>query len=324
MKTRIHTDTGADAMEARVFRPGLAGGFENPPLHRVLLVLVCLAVLGLGSGLAFAQPGAPLSVPPPGKAASERLPILKQAGLDQRLDAQAPLGIALVDENGRDVKLGDYFGTKPVVLALVYYECPMLCTQVLNGLYASLVTMNLDAGKDFDVVVVSFDPKETPALAAGKKKAYLDRYRRSGADAGTHYLTGREDQVRQLADAVGFHYVYDPKINQFAHPAVITVLTPAGHVSRYLFGIEYAPRDLRLALVEASSGRVGTMVDQMLLYCYHYDPIDGKYGVAVINLVRLGGLLTVAALGAFILVALQRERRGHVASGGDPTATGTR
>jgi protein SCO1/2 len=293
---------------------------------RALSIVACATLLLTGPGVAraFAQPGAPLSVPPPGKAASERLPILKLAGLDQHIDAQAPLGVSLVDENGRDVKLGDYFGKKPVVLALVYYECPMLCTQVLNGLYASLVTMNLDAGKDFDVVVVSFDPKETPALAAGKKKAYLDRYRRAGADAGTHYLTGREDQVRQLADAVGFHYVYDPKINQFAHPAVITVLTPAGHVSRYLFGIEYSPRDLRLALVEASSGKVGTVVDQMLLYCYHYDPIDGKYGVAVINLVRLGGILTVVALGAFILVALRRERLGHVASGGHPTATGTR
>jgi protein SCO1/2 len=324
VNTGTHTHNGAYAMEAlsteaRVFRPGPARR-----LLRLLRVLVCVAPFALGSGIAFAQPGAPLSVPPPGKAASERLPILKQAGLDQRLDAQVPLDITLVDEDGHDVKLGAYFGKRPVVLALVYYECPMLCTQVLNGMYASLLTMNLDAGRDFDVVVVSFDPKETPALAAGKKKAYLERYRRASAEAGTHFLTGREDQVRQLADAIGFHYVYDPTINQFAHPAVITVLTPAGHVSRYLFGIEYAPRDLRFALVEASNGRIGTVVDQMLLFCYHYDPIDGKYGLAVINLVRLGGILTVAGLGAFILVALRRERRGHVASGGRPTATGTR
>jgi protein SCO1/2 len=315
VKTGTHMEIGAGSR-------GRIGGRER--MLRALRVFVCLAPFALGSGIAFAQPGAPLSVPPPGKAASERLPILKQAGLDQKIDAAVPLDIALTDENGRDVKIGDYFGKKPVVLAMVYYECPMLCTQVLNGLYASLLTMNLDAGKDFDVVVVSFDSKETPALAAEKKKAYLERYRRAGAEAGTHYLTGREDQVRRLGDAIGFHYVYDPKINQFAHPAVITVLTPAAHVSRYLLGIEYAPRDLRLALVEASNGQVGTAVDQVLLYCYHYDPIDGKYGLAVINLVRLGGVLTVAGLGAFILVALRRERHGHVASGGRPTATGTR
>ena len=182
-------------------------------IRRAMRILVCLGVVLSVPAIALAQPGAPLSVPPPGKAASDRLPILKNAGLDQRLDAPVPLDIALVDEDGQDVRLSKYFGhDKPVVLALVYYECPMLCTQVLNGLYASLVTMNLDAGKDFDVVVVSFDPKETPALAAEKKKAYLARYRRPGAELGTHYLTGRADQVKRLADAVGFHYVYDPKI----------------------------------------------------------------------------------------------------------------
>jgi protein SCO1/2 len=290
--------------------------------------LVTALLAGAGVARAWAQvggPGRPLSVPPPGKAASELLPILKNVGLDQKLDAPVPLDLTFVDEAGRDVKLGSFFGRKPVVLALVYYECPMLCTQVLNGLVASLGTINFDAGKEFEVVVVSFDPKETPALAAEKKKAYLARYRRAGDEQGMHFLTGREDQIRQLTNAVGFRYVYDPAINQYAHPAVITVLTPAGHVSRYLFGIEYAPRDLRFALVEASSGRIGTVVDQMLLYCYHYDPIEGKYGVAIINLVRLGGILTVVALGAFILVALRRERRrAAVMSGGPPTATGTR
>lgn len=292
--------------------------------------LLCVTTLLAGAVAtpAWAQvggPGRPLSVPPPGKAASEILPILKSVGLDQKLDAPVSLDLTFVDEAGKDVKLGSFFGQKPVVLALVYYECPMLCTQVLNGLVASLGTINLDAGKEFEVVVVSFDPKETPALAADKKKAYMARYRRAGDEQGMHFLTGREDQIRQLTDAVGFRYAYDPAIDQYAHPAVITVLTPAGHVSRYLFGIEYSPRDLRFALVEASNGRIGTVVDQMLLYCYHYDPIEGKYGVAIINLVRLGGILTVIALGSFILVALRRERRRVVLmGGGPPTATGTR
>jgi protein SCO1/2 len=295
-------------------------------MPRILLALLCALLAGPGVTRAWAQygPGAPLSMPPPGKAASERLPILKNVGLDQKLDSQIPLDTMFVDEDGRDVRLGDFFGKRPVVLALVYYECPMLCTQVLNGLIGSIGTINFDAGKEFDVVVVSFDPKETPALAAAKKKAYIERYRRPGAAEGMHFLTGRETSIAPLANAVGFRYVYDPSIDQFAHPAVITVLTPAGHVSRYLFGIEYAPRDLRLALVEASSGHIGTVVDQALLFCYHYDPIEGKYGVAIINLVRLGGLLTVGALGSFILLALRRERRQGAAVGARPTATGTR
>jgi protein SCO1/2 len=270
---------------------------------------------------ATAQPGAgPLSIPPPGPAALERLPILKDVRIDQRLDAQIPLDLPFVDENGRDVRIGDYFGKRPVVLALVYYECPMLCTLVLNGLTGSLEGINFDAGREFDVVAVSFDPGETPALAAEKKKLYLGRYGRSGAAEGWHFLTGRKDAIDRLTDAVGFHYVYDPAIDQFAHPAAITVLTPAGRVSRYLYGIEYAPRDLRLALVEAASGKIGSLVDQALLYCYHYDPLSGKYGVAIMNVIRLAGALTVLALGGFIVLTLRRERRqvsavAHAATG---------
>ena len=271
---------------------------------------------------AYAQPSPPMSVPPPGKAATDRLPILKDVGIDQKLDQQIPLGLTFTDEAGRDVRLGDYFTTRPVVLALVYYECPMLCTQVLNGLVGSLEGLTFDAGRDYEIVVVSFDPGETPALAAERRDLFLKRYGRPGSAAGVHFLTGRQAAITELTGAVGFRYVYDAAIDQFAHPAAITVLTPAGHVSRYLFGIEFAPKDLRLALVEASAGRIGTRLDQALLFCYHYDPESGTYGLAIMNLIRLGGLLTIGSLGAFILVTLRRERRQDSAV--DQTATGTR
>jgi protein SCO1/2 len=270
----------------------------------------------------FAQPSAPLSVPPPGPAALEQIPILKEAGLEQRLDQQVPLDTPFVDENGRDVTLGDYFGKRPVVLALVYYECPMLCTQVLNGLVGSLEALTFNAGQEFDIVALSFDAGETPAMAAAKRTASLKRYGRAGADAGVHFLTGRDENIRRVTDAVGFRFKYDPAIDQYAHPAAITVLTAEGKVSRYLFGIEFAPVDLRLALVEAADHRIGSAVDQMLLFCYHYDPESGKYGFAITNIVRLGGLLTVCGLGTFILMNLRRERRQ--ASAVTDTATGNR
>lgn len=286
---------------------------------RSLAGAVLLASLAAPS---FAQPSGPLSVPPPGPAALEQIPILKDAGLEQRLDSQVPLDTPFMDENGRNVALGDYFGKKPVVLALVYYECPMLCTQVLNGLVGSLEALTFNAGQDFDVVAISFDAGETPAMAAAKRAAYLKRYGRPGTEGGVHFLTGREEDIRRVTDAVGFRFKYDPLIDQYAHPAVITVLTPEGKVSRYLFGIEFAPVDLRLALVEAADHRIGSMVDQMLLFCYHYDPESGKYGFAITNVVRLGGVLTVFGLGTFILMSLRRERRqGRAVTG---TATGIR
>jgi protein SCO1/2 len=220
-----------------------------------------------------------------------------------------------VDHTGRDVKLGDVFRARPVVLALVYYECPMLCTQVLSGIDGSLTALSFSAGKEFDIVVVSFDPGETPAIAAERRKTFLNRYRRDGAEAGVAFLTGRQEAITRLADAVGFRYAYDQEIDQFAHPAAITVLTGDGRVSRYLYGIEFAPRDLKLGLVEASEGRIGTAVDSLLLFCYHYDPESGKYGMAIMNFIRLGGVLTVVGLGAFIFVSLRRERRAVTARG---------
>ena len=282
-----------------------------------------LVLAALGGASAAAQPSAPLSVPPPGPSALAAIPILRDAGLDQKPNSQVPLDAPFIDENGRDVKLGDFFGKRPVVLALVYYECPMLCTQVLNALAGSLEALPFTTGKQFDVVAVSFDPGETPAMARGKRADYMKRQGSTAGDgSGVHFLTGREPAITQLTEAVGFKYKYDPAIDQYAHPALITVLTPDGRVSRYLFGIEYGPRDLRMALVEAANGRIGSVVDQVLLFCYHYDPTRGRYGLAITNVVRLAGILTVAGLGTFILVNLRRERRQDSAVG--PTATGTR
>jgi len=282
----------------------------------------CGLVLALSASTASAQPTRPMSVPTPGTAATAQIPMLKDVGIDQKLNNRIPLDLPFVDETGRDVKIGDYFGARPVVLALVYYECPMLCTQVLNGLSGSMEPLTFNPGREFEVVVVSFDAGETPALAASRRQTYLKRYGREGVEGGIHFLTGRKESIDALTHAVGFKFAFDTEINQFAHPAAITVLTADGAVSRYLFGIEFAPRDLRLALVEAADRKIGTPLDTAMLFCYHYDPQTGKYGFVIMNMVRLAGALTVAGLGAFILLALRRERRQDSAVG--PTATGTR
>src|SRR5512134_2043064 len=219
----------------------------------------------------------------PGDAASARPGLLSKIGLDQRLNNQVPLDLTFVDESGREVRLGEYFGKRPVILALVYYECPMLCTQVLNGLVSALATLKFEAGREFDVVAVSINPREGPGLAAQKKAAYLERYGRPHTAAGWHFLTGREENIARLADAVGFRYEWDPKIQQYAHGAGIEILTPTGHISKYFYGIEYSSRDLRFGLIEASEERIGTAIDDVLLFCYHYDPTTGQYGAAVMN-----------------------------------------
>ncbi len=286
--------------------------------------LTSLLLVGAAAvSLAHAQPtGRPMSVPPPGIAATKQIPMLRDVGIDQKLDQQIPLDTPFVDQDGKDVTLRKYFGGKPVVLALVYYDCPMLCTQVLNGLSGSLEGLTFSPGKEFELVVVSFDAGETPALAAQKRQTYVRRYGRAGTEVGIHFLTGRSESIKALTSAVGVRYAYDEKLDQYAHPAAITVLTPEGLVSRYLFGIEFAPRDLRLALVEAADNKIGTTLDQALLFCYHYDPETGKYGFVVMNIVRLAAILTIIALGAFILINLRRDRRQAHAVG--PTATGTR
>jgi protein SCO1/2 len=234
---------------------------------------------------------------------------LQGVGLEQRLNEQVPLDLAFRDDAGRPVSLRQYFGRKPVVLALVYYECPMLCTLVLNGLLRSLRALSFDAGRDFEVVAVSIDPAEKPSLAAINKRRFTSGYARPGAADGVHFLTGEEAAIQSLAQAVGFRYRYDAKTDQYAHASGIMLLTPDGRLARYFYGVEYSARDLRLGLVEASAGRIGTPVDQILLYCFHYDPATGKYGAVILNILRILGLATVAALSAFLIVMLRRDRR---------------
>ena len=283
----------------------------RPRALRVLRVMLVLLIMvgGIGVARAYAQPSGPLMVPPPGKAALERIPLLKEVDIIQHLGSTIPLDLPFVDETGKDVTLRQFFGQRPVVLALVYYECPMLCTQVLNGVFSSMEALPFTTGKEFDLLVVSFDPGDTPGLAQKKKAAYFERYRRPGSDAGMHYLTGRQESITALTNAVGFKYKYDEAIKQFAHPAAVTVLSKDAQISRYLYGIEFAPRDLRLALVDAGEGKVGTPVDQFLIYCYHYDPTSGKYGLAIMAVVRAAGLLTVAILGISIFRNARRPQR---------------
>ena len=234
---------------------------------------------------------------------------LKDVGIDQKLNQQLPLELIFRDENGTPVKLGQYFGRKPVVLSLVYYSCPMLCTQILNGMVTSFRALPFQVGKEFDVVTVSFDPREGPSLASEKKKTYVGYLRaeaQKNADIGWHFLTGDESSIKQLADAVGFRYHFDDATNQFAHASAIMVATPQGKLSHYFYGIEYSSRDLRLALVQSSENKIGSPVDQLLLYCYHYDPATGKYGAVVMNMIRLGGVVTL--VGIVLMIILLRRR----------------
>jgi protein SCO1/2 len=246
----------------------------------------------------------------PGMASSQVPPALRDIGFDQNLDQPVPLDVTFRDERGATVHLGDYFGKRPVVLVFAYYDCPMLCTQVINGLSSALGVLSLKPGQDFEIVTVSFNPTDTPASASAKKAIYLERYNRDGAAASWHFLTGDRPSIDRLTRAAGFRYAWDADTRQFAHPSGIIVLTPDGRLARYLFGIEYGPRDLRYAIVEASDGRVGNVADALLLYCYHYDPMTGRYGLVVMRALRLAGAATVFALGAFVFVMIRRERLG--------------
>jgi protein SCO1 len=243
--------------------------------------------------------------------------LLKRVGFDQKLNAQVPLGLVFRDEHGRDVPLGTYFGKRPVVLSLAYYECPMLCTLALNGQLRAYRALAFDIGREFEVVVVSINPHETPVLAAAKKATYLSSYRRAGADRGWHFLTGTESAIRALAAAVGFRYEYDPESKQYAHATGLMVVTPEGRLAAYQYGVDYSASDLKLALVGASEERIGSPVDQVMLYCFHYDPTTGKYSLAILNLVRAGAIMTILALIAFFVVASRRHRT-------EPLTTGVR
>jgi protein SCO1/2 len=252
-----------------------------------------------------------------GSAADDnaRPTILREIGFDQKLGEALPLDTPFRDEAGRPVRLREYFRGKPVVLNLVYFDCPMLCTVTLNGMASALKELSFDVGKEFEVVTISFDPKEGPANAAAKKREFLARYKRPGAESGWHFLTGEVASIHTVTKAVGFRYVYDQATRQFAHPAGTVVLTPDGKIARYLFGVEYAPRDLRLALVEAADRRIGNAVDAVYLACYRYDAQQGKYSASIMKILRVAAVLTVAALGAFVLVSLRRERRRAAAGG---------
>lgn len=254
-----------------------------------------------------AVPTASAQAPEYGQTNGKR--ILQDVGLDQRLGEALPLDVQFKDEAGEVVPLRKYFGERPVLLALVYYECPMLCTQVLNGVTKSLKALNFAPGKEFDVVVISFDPKETPALAAEKKQSYLARYGRPETAAGWHFLTGEAGSIEAVTKAVGFRYKYDPKSAQYAHASGIMLATPDGLLARYFYGIDYPTRDLRLGIVEASEERIGSPVDQILLLCFHYDPATGKYSLAVMRVIQAAGVATVASIAGFLIFALRRDRR---------------
>ncbi len=233
----------------------------------------------------------------------------KEVAFEQKLGAQVPLDLRFEDEDGRRVTLGDYAGKKPIVLSLVYYECPMLCGLSMRGLASTMKALTWSAGEEFEVVTVSFDPREGPALAKGKKESLLSLYTRPSARTGWHFLTGHEEEIRRLTSAVGFRYVWDEDQKQFAHATGVVVLTPEGRVSRYLFGIDVPAKDLKLALIEAADGKIGGPVGQLLLLCYHYDPKTGRYGAAAMNLMRAGGVLTIAGIGGFLFVLQKRRRR---------------
>jgi len=235
--------------------------------------------------------------------------VLKGVGIDQNLNAQLPLEAQFRDETGATVRLGNYFRGRPVILNLVYYKCPMLCNMILSGMVKTLRRVDLNPGTDFDLVTISFDPKETPQLAAAKRQSYLAQYNRPAAAGAWHFLTGDDAQIHKVTDAVGFHYQWDERQHSWAHASAIFVATPDGKLSRYLYGIDYRDRDLRLSLVEASANKIGTLSDQVLLFCYCYNPTNGRYGLVITNVIRLLCTITFLALAAFVILSLRRERR---------------
>jgi protein SCO1/2 len=260
--------------------------------------------------------GALLIVPTVGAIAQGNLQdIIQKTTVEQKLNAPLPLDTVFRDEEGKTVTLGSYFGKKPVILALVYYRCPMLCNRILYGLLTALKAVKFDAGKDFEVVAISIDPRETPELALGKKKAHVRAYGREGAESGWHFLVGDQESIRRVADATGFHYVYLPEKDQYSHPAVIMIATPQGVLSRYFFGVEYSSRDIQLGLMDASEGKIGNLVDAVILYCFAYDPSVGKYSLMIIRLLQVLGTLTALILGLSIYFLLRWERHKRALSG---------
>lgn len=234
--------------------------------------------------------------------------VLDSVGIDQRLNQKIPLDLSFRDENNNAVTLGSYVHDKPVVLSLVYYECPMLCTQVLNGMVECFLDTKFIVGKEFDVVTVSFNPRDTPELASAKKDQYMRAYGHGDAGRSWHFLTGDEESIKKLTEAVGFHYAYDEETHQYAHASGIMVVTPEGKLARYFYGIEYAPRDMEFAVMDAAREKIGSPVERLLLLCYHYDPSTGKYSLFVLNLIKMGGALTLLVLAGVLIMLFRRER----------------
>ncbi len=283
------------ARRERMFAVRSTKQFANS-MAAALLGLVLLA------GAAWAQGNYIMSPPP-----NVRPPGLKNVGIQQNLNQQIPPDLIFTDDLGRQVRLGDYFGQKPLILNFVYYGCPMLCGEELSGLESTLRVLKFDIGKEFEVITISFDPKNTPEIAAKKKEQFLRRYNRPGAEKGWHFLVGQPDAIAAVTKAAGFQYEYDPKTEQFAHSTAIMVLTPQGKIAQYYYGIEYPPKDVRLALVEASQNKIGNVVDEVLLYCYHYDPTQGKYSATVLRILQLMAVATMAGLGALFFVMIRRS-----------------
>ncbi len=283
-------------------------GLINPrQILATTFVMMVMTLPAFGQGMTQGMMSPPANVRPPG---------LQNVGIEQHLDEQIPPDLTFRDETGKSVRLGDYFGKKPAILNLVYYQCPMLCGEVLSGLESALRVLKFDVGKEFDVLTVSFDPRETPDMATKKKAEFLKRYGRPGAADGWHFLTGPQESIDALTKAAGFQYQYDPKTGQFAHSTAIMVLTPEGKIAQYYYGVEYAPKDLRLGLIQASENKIGNLADQVLLYCYHYDPTTGKYGAIIARVLQLSGLATVLLIGVLMTVLIRHGRGtdGHAAS----------
>ena len=287
---------GASGLKAS--GPSGREGRERTPRRNAIVGRTVLALLSVVALLAAPAARAQLTAPE----------LYKRVGFDQKLGQQLPLDLSFTDELGQTAPLRRFFGRRPVIMTFVYYECPMLCTMVLNGLVRCLKMTSLEAGKDFDIVAVSINPRDTPALGAAKKQTYVASYGHPESAAGWHFLTGDEASIEKLTAAAGFRYAYDASKDQYAHASGLLLLTPQGSISRLFYGIEYLPRDLRLGLVEASAGRLGSPVDQLILLCYHYDPINGRYGLVIMDVIRLAGLLTVAVLGVGLFVLHWRER----------------
>lgn len=285
-------------------------GMRNAVLGVAALVLLALPIAAQQSGLSeigSSQAGS-------SQAAAAQPALLNGVGISQEMNRQVPAGLTFRDETGKTVHLADYFGKRPIVLSLVYLNCPYMCTEVLNGELRALQGMSLTLGKDYDAISVSFDPKDGPKEAALKSRIYTGMYERPSAPGQWHFLTGDQQSITALTDSVGFHYAYDSPSGQYAHATAMMILTPQGRVARYYYGVQYPARDVRLGLVEASEGKIGTPTDAALLFCYHYDPETGKYGLVIANVLKIAGALTILLLGAFLWFMFRAEKIRHEAA----------